>query len=151
MTLTSTTEIQSVLQMEEFWKNLLPKLSVRTILLLSGDVGAGKTTSVQLIAKILNLRDVQSPSFAIHLRYENDQGQALDHLDLYRLQDDDDLESSGFWDLFAQDRGLIVIEWAQRLDYDFLPLNWDKVEVKISVNEATGIRTIQTRQIESKL
>ncbi len=151
MTLTSTTEIQSVLQMEEFWKNLLPKLSVRTILLLSGDVGAGKTTSVQLIAKILNLRDVQSPSFAIHLRYENDQGQALDHLDLYRLQDDDDLESSGFWDLFAQDRGLIVIEWAQRLDYDFLPLNWDKIEVKISVNESTGIRTIQTREIESKL
>jgi tRNA threonylcarbamoyladenosine biosynthesis protein TsaE len=151
MTLASTTEIQSVSQLEEFWKNLLPKLSVRTILLLSGDVGAGKTTSVQLIAKILNLRDVQSPSFAIHLRYENDQGQALDHLDLYRLQDDDDLESSGFWDLFAQDRGLIVIEWAQRLDYDFLPLNWDKIEVKISVNESTGIRTIQTREIESKL
>lgn len=146
-----TTEIQGVAELENFWQKILPQFPVRTILLLSGDVGAGKTTSVQLIAKILKLKDVQSPSFAIHLRYENDQGQALDHLDLYRLKDDDDLESSGFWDLFSQDRGLIVIEWAQRLDYDFLPLNWEKIEVKISVNQSTGGRTIQTRKIESKI
>jgi tRNA threonylcarbamoyladenosine biosynthesis protein TsaE len=115
------------------------------VLLLSGDVGAGKTTSTQMIAQILGMKDVQSPSFAIHLRYENAQGQSMDHLDLYRLKDDDDLESSGFWDLFAEKKGLIVIEWAQRLDYDYLPLNWQRLEVKIekSTTESERLITVQ--------
>lgn len=136
--LNSERTVSNLNELKEFWKSFLPHLNDRCILLLSGDVGAGKTTSVQMIAEILGMRDVQSPSFAIHLRYENTQGKVLDHLDLYRLKDDDDLESSGFWDLFAQKNSLIVIEWANRLDYDYLPLNWQRVEVsfqKISETE----------------
>lgn len=136
--------VRSLAELEEFWRELLPQLSERCVLLFSGDVGVGKTTSVQIIAKILGMRDVQSPSFAIHLRYENAQGKSLDHLDLYRLKDDDDLESSGFWDLFAPKEGLIVIEWAQRLDYDFLPLNWQRIEIKFQKISETE-RKISTR------
>ncbi|UOF02079.1 tRNA (adenosine(37)-N6)-threonylcarbamoyltransferase complex ATPase subunit type 1 TsaE [Bdellovibrio reynosensis] len=125
---------------------LLPHINDRCILLMSGDVGAGKTTSVQFIAEILGMRDVQSPSFAIHLRYENAQGRTLDHLDLYRLKDDDDLESSGFWDLFAQKNSLIIIEWANRLDFDYLPLNWQRLEVKYEKLGETE-RKITTRLV----
>ncbi|KYG61292.1 tRNA (adenosine(37)-N6)-threonylcarbamoyltransferase complex ATPase subunit type 1 TsaE [Bdellovibrio bacteriovorus] len=128
--LNSERTVRNLAELKEFWKEVLPALKDRCILLMSGDVGAGKTTSVQLIAEILGMRDVQSPSFAIHLRYENQQGQALDHLDLYRLKDDDDLESSGFWDLFSQQKSLIIIEWANRLDYEYLPMNWQKIEVQ---------------------
>ncbi|KYG65339.1 tRNA threonylcarbamoyladenosine biosynthesis protein TsaE [Bdellovibrio bacteriovorus] len=128
--LNSERTVRNLAELKEFWKEILPALKDRCILLMSGDVGAGKTTSVQLIAEILGMRDVQSPSFAIHLRYENQQGQALDHLDLYRLKDDDDLESSGFWDLFSQQKSLIIIEWANRLDYEYLPMNWQKIEVQ---------------------
>ncbi|WP_413570627.1 tRNA (adenosine(37)-N6)-threonylcarbamoyltransferase complex ATPase subunit type 1 TsaE [Bdellovibrio sp. HCB117] len=128
--LNSERTVRNLAELKEFWKEVLPTLKDRCILLMSGDVGAGKTTSVQLIAEILGMRDVQSPSFAIHLRYENQQGQALDHLDLYRLKDDDDLESSGFWDLFSQQKSLIIIEWANRLDYEYLPMNWQKIEVQ---------------------
>ncbi|HEY1080276.1 MAG TPA: tRNA (adenosine(37)-N6)-threonylcarbamoyltransferase complex ATPase subunit type 1 TsaE [Bdellovibrio sp.] len=124
--------MSNLIELEQFWKDFLPQLKDRAILLLSGDVGAGKTTSVQMMAKSLGMRDVQSPSFAIHLRYENADGKSLDHLDLYRLKDDDDLESSGFWDLFAAKEGLVVIEWAQRLDFDYLPMNWQRVEVKFA-------------------
>lgn len=128
--LNSPRHIKNLEELYEFWQELLPQLKERCILLMSGEVGAGKTTSVQMIAKILGMRDVQSPSFAIHLRYENEQGKALDHLDLYRLKDDDDLESSGFWDIFSQKHGLVLIEWAQRLNYEYLPLNWQQIEVK---------------------
>ncbi|MGZ3782984.1 MAG: tRNA (adenosine(37)-N6)-threonylcarbamoyltransferase complex ATPase subunit type 1 TsaE [Bdellovibrio sp.] len=121
--------MNNLTELKEFWKELLPQLSKKCILLMSGEVGAGKTTSVQIIAELLGLKDVQSPSFAIHLRYENSQGSSLDHVDLYRLKDDDDLESSGFWDLFSQKESLIIIEWANRLDFDYLPLNWQRVEV----------------------
>lgn len=144
--LTSDRMVKNLEELKEFWRDFLPHLEGRCILLMSGDVGAGKTTSVQIIADLLGMRDVQSPSFAIHLRYENEKGQSLDHLDLYRLKDDDDLESSGFWDLFAAKQGLIIIEWAQRLDFHYLPLNWQRVEVKfekISAHE----RRIVTRVV----
>ena len=148
--LNSEHQVQSLKELKEFWQELLPLLEERCILLLSGDVGAGKTTSVQFIAELLGMKDVQSPSFAIHLRYENSLGRSLDHLDLYRLKDDDDLESSGFWDLFAQSSSLIVIEWAQRLDYSYLPMNWQQVDVsfqKISEDR----RILRCRKIESPL
>lgn len=128
--LNSERMVRSLRELQEFWTEFIPHISERSILLMSGDVGVGKTTSVQMIAEILGMHDVQSPSFAIHLRYENPEGRCLDHLDLYRLKDDDDLESSGFWDIFAQKQSLVIIEWAQRLDYDYLPLNWQRVEVK---------------------
>lgn len=134
--LNSERTVKNLIELKEFWKEFLPHLSDRCILLMSGDVGAGKTTSVQMIAEILGMRDVQSPSFAIHLRYENAEGKSLDHIDLYRLKDDDDLESSGFWDLFAPKQGLIIIEWANRLDFDYLPLNWQRVEVKFEKTSA---------------
>jgi tRNA threonylcarbamoyladenosine biosynthesis protein TsaE len=145
--LNSQHTVSNLQELEKFWRDFLPHLSERSILLLSGDVGAGKTTSVQIIASILGMKDVQSPSFAIHLRYENAQGLSMDHLDLYRLEDDDDLESSGFWDLFAEKKGLVVIEWAQRLDYDFLPLNWQRVEVKIEKTVNESERTVIARLI----
>ena len=135
--LNSTRTINNLEELKTFWGEVLPQLKDRCVLLMSGEVGTGKTTSVQLIAGSLGMRDVQSPSFAIHLRYENTAGKGLDHIDLYRLKDDDDLESSGFWDLFAQKNTLMVIEWADRLNEEYLPMNWQKVKVifkKISEN-----------------
>lgn len=140
-------EVHSLTELKAFWSELLPQLSSRCILLMSGQVGAGKTTSVQMIAELLGMRDVQSPSFAIHLRYENAAGKSLDHLDLYRLQDDDDLESSGFWDLFAQPVGLVVIEWADRLNTEFLPMNWQKIKVHLQ-KKSDQVRIITTELVK---
>lgn len=144
--LNSERTVRNLIELKEFWVEFLPHLSNRCILLMSGEVGAGKTTSVQMIAELLGMKDVQSPSFAIHLRYENTQGKSLDHVDLYRLKDDDDLESSGFWDLFAQKESLIIIEWANRLDFDYLPLNWQRVEVKFEKTSAEA-RKISCRLV----
>ncbi|WP_374035828.1 tRNA (adenosine(37)-N6)-threonylcarbamoyltransferase complex ATPase subunit type 1 TsaE [Bdellovibrio bacteriovorus] len=138
--------VKNLQELKSFWREFLPHINDRCILLMSGDVGAGKTTSVQMIAGELGMRDVQSPSFAIHLRYENAEGKAMDHLDLYRLKDDDDLESSGFWDLFAQKNSLIIIEWANRLDFDYLPLNWQRIEVRFEKLSDTE-RKITTRLV----
>lgn len=110
-------------------QQIVSQLTDKTILLLSGDVGAGKTTLVRAIAQILNLKDIASPSFAIHHRYENQQGQSMDHVDLYRLKSLEDLESTGFWDLFHQEKALIVVEWANLLSTDILPMDWKTIEV----------------------
>lgn len=146
MILNSERTVTNLVELKEFWTELLPHLNQRCILLMSGEVGSGKTTSVQMIAELLGMKDVQSPSFAIHLRYENSQGKSLDHVDLYRLKDDDDLESSGFWDLFSQKDSLVVIEWANRLDFDYLPLNWQRIDVRFE-KVSEDVRKISTRLI----
>ncbi|MEK6774157.1 MAG: tRNA (adenosine(37)-N6)-threonylcarbamoyltransferase complex ATPase subunit type 1 TsaE [Bdellovibrionota bacterium] len=114
----------------QIWaQKIVGQLSDKTVLLLSGDVGAGKTTLVRALAQLLKLKDIASPSFAIHHRYENAAGIAMDHVDLYRLKSLDDLESTGFWDLFQQEKGLIVVEWANLLNPEILPMDWKTIEV----------------------
>lgn len=126
--------------LEELYRNILPFIKDRALLLLSGPVGAGKTTSVQTLARLLGMKDVASPSFAIHHRYENTRGQILDHVDLYRLQDEEDLESTGFWDLFSQSQSLVVVEWADRLCEDVLPLNWQEIRVHLQPADGSSSR-----------
>jgi tRNA threonylcarbamoyladenosine biosynthesis protein TsaE len=85
---------------------------------------------VKALARSYGIPVTSSPTFAIHHRYENlSTGFGFDHVDLYRLESDDDLESTGFWDLFAPPKGLVVIEWSDRLAVDLLPLNWSQVKV----------------------
>ena len=114
----------------------------RTLLLLEGPVGAGKTELVKALAKQLGIFDPASPSFAIHYHYENET-YSMDHVDLYRLESEDDLESTGFWDLFSEKKGLIIVEWAERLNEDLLPMHWHKIKVRIRKLAADNERDIQ--------
>ncbi len=123
----SLTSRAEVVKLAELLKE---KLTARTLFLFVGEVGSGKTTTVGELCKLLGMQEVASPSFAIHHRYENTEGQSLDHVDLYRLKSEEDLESTGFWDLFGQDKSWIVVEWADQLAGEVWPLNWDTYEVK---------------------
>lgn len=90
---------------------------------LIGPMGAGKTYFVKALAKALGLENtetVSSPSFALHQRYEN-QDLVLDHLDLYRVDSEAELESIGFWDLFVDADNIVLVEWADRLDQKLIP------------------------------
>lgn len=117
---------------KNFWQLLLPEIQERCLFLLSGDVGAGKTTSVRELANLLGLKDVASPSFAIHHRYQNHEYQ-MDHVDLYRIESEDELEGTGFWDLMSQDKAWIFIEWPSRLNQDHLPLGWQILQFEYQV------------------
>lgn len=105
-------------------------LGVRTLFLFVGEVGSGKTTLISEICQMLGFHEVASPSFAIHHRYENQQGQSLDHVDLYRVTDEADLESTGFWDLFQQQEACVMVEWADRVAEHAWPLNWSTFKVE---------------------
>jgi tRNA threonylcarbamoyladenosine biosynthesis protein TsaE len=89
------------------------------VVLLNGDLGAGKTTLTQGIARGLGIDDpVQSPTFTLVAEHEshNASGDALKlyHLDLYRLRDDADLESFGYDQYLEPADGVSVIEWPER-------------------------------------
>lgn len=126
-----------------------PELKPGTILLLSGPVGVGKTQAMKFIADYFGLSsEINSPSFAIHNRYETSSHSqsrvCIDHVDLYRLKDTDDLESTGFWDLFLELDNIIVIEWAERIDVEFLPVGWKKIVMNVAFHSENNL----TRVIE---
>jgi tRNA threonylcarbamoyladenosine biosynthesis protein TsaE len=84
------------------------------IVLLHGDLGAGKTTLTQGMAQGLGITDpVQSPTFTLVHQYDRDDAPFI-HLDLYRLDKPDELESIGYDDLMNLDDAIVVMEWPER-------------------------------------
>ena len=102
------------------------------LILLSGPMGAGKTEFVKTISKKMGLSEVSSPTFAIHQNYRSSRYN-IQHVDLYRLETEDEVESSGFWDLFAENDGMIVVEWPERVPIDHFPLNWPMIHIQIEL------------------
>ena len=88
------------------------------VVLLHGDLGAGKTTLAKGIASALGIADiVSSPSFSLVNEYDTGLESAvtrLYHLDLYRLRGEDDLASIGFDDFMAPTDGVSLVEWPER-------------------------------------
>lgn len=92
------------------------------VLCLDGDLGAGKTTLTQAIARGLDVPDeyyVTSPSFTIFHEYPGKI--PLYHMDLYRLTGSDDFLEMGLDEIFYMS-GITVVEWAAKAD-DILPEN----------------------------
>jgi len=94
-----------------------PKAGSATVLSLSGDLGAGKTTFAQAFAKALGVEeDVTSPTFVIEKIYPL-QGQRFArfiHIDAYRLEDPHELEVLGFLEELKDPANLILIEWPEK-------------------------------------
>jgi tRNA threonylcarbamoyladenosine biosynthesis protein TsaE len=84
------------------------------VLLLEGELGAGKTAFVRGLARGLGARedDVASPTFVLLTSYAG--RLRLHHADLYRLRGDGDADDIGLLDLPGPD-GVLAIEWAERL------------------------------------
>jgi tRNA threonylcarbamoyladenosine biosynthesis protein TsaE len=92
-----------------------PLLPANTILALSGDLGAGKTTFVQGLALGLDIQEpIQSPTFILLNAYD-----PLYHFDLYRLKTSSDFTNLGFEEYFHKG-GICAIEWPDRIA-DLLP------------------------------
>ena len=112
-------------------------------MLLHGDLGAGKTTLAKGIASALGIEDVvSSPSFSLVNEYDTGLAAAvtrLYHLDLYRLQGEDDLASIGFEDFMARADGISLVEWPERAS-TALPERFLLVEIE---TVGTGSRRLR--------
>jgi tRNA threonylcarbamoyladenosine biosynthesis protein TsaE len=88
------------------------------VVLLHGDLGAGKTTLVNGIAAGLGVGSVvSSPTFGLVSEYEAAAAAPIEllyHLDLFRLHDEADLDSIGYAELIAPTAGAVVVEWPER-------------------------------------
>jgi len=100
---------------EEFGRFIGEICRRQDVILLTGNLGAGKTTLARFIAMGLGVAPetyITSPSFSLMNQYFG--RMPLYHIDCYRLEDEVDVEGSGLIDYIVAD-GLTVIEWPDRL------------------------------------
>jgi len=100
------------------------------LMALNGDLGSGKTTFVQGLAKGLDVPGsyvVTSPTFTLINEYPG--RRQLFHVDLYRIADVEELENIGFFDLLSGE-GVVAVEWADRVAQE---LPEDRIDIGFQV------------------
>ena len=130
--------INNLDELNHFANVLVRHLEPSDLILLNGDLGAGKTTLTQFIGKHLGVkRNINSPTFIKSYKGSN---LKLHHMDCYRLEDSD--EDLGF-DEYFQDEGITIIEWSQFIQ-DLLP------KEHLIINIETLSETKRTIKLEAQ-
>lgn len=110
------------------------------IVLLHGDLGAGKTTLTQGIGAALGLIQLaQSPTFSLVVDSPLSKGLVMRHIDLYRLDDPSELDALGFEDLTSDPDAITLIEWPERAEGS-LPDAYLLVELETTGPDRRSIR-----------
>jgi tRNA threonylcarbamoyl adenosine modification protein YjeE len=119
-------EIASPDDMEELGRHVGRELSAGDVVVLTGGLGAGKTTLTRGIAEALNVRGpVQSPTFVIARTHPPlDDGPPLVHVDAYRLGSAAELDDLGL-DL---ERSVTIVEWGRDM-VDAVTDQWWEIEI----------------------
>jgi len=123
-------QIQNLKDLQKISDFLLNHIQSGTIFLLNGQMSSGKTTLISTLLLNLKIQNVSSPTYAIHQVYDYDKIK-IHHLDLHRMENEDDIESSGIWDLFINSEDIFFIEWADKIDINFLPLYFKIIKIDI--------------------
>ncbi|EMR05377.1 hypothetical protein C772_02610 [Bhargavaea cecembensis DSE10] len=125
-----TIDVQSPAETAGLAEKLASLLEGGEVITLEGDLGAGKTTFTQALAKGLGIkRTVSSPTFTILKQYEG--RLPLNHLDVYRLADSE--EDLGWDELFYGD-AVSVVEWAQYIEEELPEERLDILILRLDEN-----------------
>ena len=108
----------------EFAEKFAEKLNKNSIIILSGDLGSGKTKFTQGILKYFGLeKEISSPTFTIVNEYKS-QSINIYHFDLYRLADIDEFYAIGGEEYFSN--GICIFEWGEMIE-PIIPANYIKI------------------------
>ena len=108
----------------DFAEKFAFSLSAGDIVVLTGELGSGKTKFVQGVLKHFNMEDeISSPTFTIVNEYTSDKTNVY-HFDVYRLEDSDEFYAMGGEEYFS--KGICLIEWGEMIE-DILPKPYIKI------------------------
>jgi len=96
-------------------KNLFLQKKIKNILLISGELGAGKTTFIRYLLRAFGVKKrISSPTFILWQTYQADK-KFLNHLDLYRLDSVEPLLKMGLFEKMHKKDHLFLVEWGERM------------------------------------
>lgn len=117
-----------------YGKKLAEKIKNGGVVCLYGNLGAGKTTFVQGVAKGLGIKEkITSPTFIIMRSYGR-----LWHLDLYRLNSLEEIKALGVEEIWQDKKNILIIEWPEKIE-KILPENKLTVHLKALENNTHEI------------
>ena len=117
-------------------EKIAKSLKAGDIIAYKGGLGAGKTTFTRGVAKGLGLGDVvTSPTFALVNEYRGE-NLTLYHFDMYRIENSDDLESTGYYD-YPLEKSIFAIEWSENIA-DILPDDTIYIDIKYISKKCQG-------------
>ncbi len=133
--------VEFILTTEEEIDGLAAKIMAmfeHQIVLFIGDLGAGKTTLVKAMLRQINPDEkTSSPSYSIINEYADQEGQAIYHIDLYRLDNIEEAYNLGIEEYLYSGR-LCLIEWPQIIE-DLLDSNYHLIKIEIMENNQRRI------------
>ena len=126
---------------KNFAKNLSKICKSKDIIVLTGDLGSGKTKLTEGILTYFNLQDeISSPTFTIVNEYDTEKIKIF-HFDVYRLADVDEFFAIGGEEYF--EKGASIIEWGEMIE-DYIPQRYLKLEFsRDNVNENQRLINIE--------
>ena len=149
MTIPSTINSRSSTDTEgvggELARLLTSDESLPRFVALYGDLGVGKTAFTRgFTAEIAPTARVKSPTFALVNQYKGDTVSVF-HFDMYRIEDEDELYSIGFYD-YTESRNICITEWSENIEYA-LPDAYIRVEIIKDSATDTDSRRIEIRAV----
>ena len=106
---------------DQYALEIINRLPSKGEVYMEGEMGAGKTTLIKTILRILGVKDaISSPTFSLVNTYELPNQKPIFHADLYRVENEEELYDIGF-DEYLESNSLIFIEWSERMTSLFNP------------------------------
>jgi len=103
------------------------------VVLLFGSMGAGKTTLIKALCKVLLVEDeVSSPTYSLVNEYETEAGETIYHFDLYRLNSPEEALDFGVEE-YLESGNMCLIEWPEKI-VDFLPETFGVIKIEAFEN-----------------
>ena len=133
--------IFSPINMEvKFELNQLKKTSLElkkninhNVVLICGEMGAGKTTLIKELLSLMSVVDnVSSPTFSIINEYSTDKNEIIYHMDLYRIEDISELDNIGFFE-YLESGKTCLIEWGEMIE-EMIDSQYNKFTIAIEDN-----------------
>ena len=126
-----------------FASQFASQLNRGDIVLLTGDLGAGKTTFVKAVAKELGYTGlVTSPTFTLLNEYSG--SMPIYHFDMYRLKSSSEAVESGLDEVLKNNDGVCFVEWPQKVA-GILPEKYIMLDITILGDNARKFRVVDSR------
>ena len=141
---TQIIETHSASETKKVARKIAAQWSGGEVLALYGELGSGKTTFVQGLAEGLEIKDrVLSPTYVLMRQYDCLLGNFY-HIDCYRVDTMKQAEDLGLEEIFADPRGVVAIEWAERIE-ELLPKNCLRIYFEYGDGNTREVKVLRAR------